>query len=135
MRKPPRPHRRHEASLPLIEILVVLPILGLIVGIVVPDREFLCPDTPVRSARVQCMQIHEAASSYERDRGKLPDDLSVLTQEDDKGRALLVDLSNDPWGSPYKLVVDSPTKWKVVSFGPDRMENTADDIASVRNEQ
>jgi hypothetical protein len=135
MRKPPRPHGRHEAELALIEILVVLPILGLLLGIVVPNREFLCPDKPERSAKVACMQIHKAAGSYARDRGRLPDDLSVLTQTDEQGQALLFDLSNDPWGSPYKLVVDSPTKWKVISFGPDRTENTADDIASVQNEE
>ena len=63
MRKPPRPHRRREAELALIEILVVLPILGLLLGIVVPNREFLCPDKPVRSAKAACMQIHEAAGA------------------------------------------------------------------------
>jgi len=113
----------------------VLPILGLLLGIVVPNGEFLCPDTPVRLAKVACMQIHEATGAYARDRGRLPDDLSVLTQTDEQGQALLFDRSNDPWGCPYKLVVDSPTKWKVIRFGTDRTENTADAIASVQNEK
>ena len=59
----------------------------------------------------------------------------MLTRTDEQGQALLFDLSNEPWGSPYKLVVDSPTKWKVISFGPDRAENTADEIASVQSEK
>ena len=115
--------------------MVVLLIIGLIVSVVVPNLDFLWNDAQEKSAAINCKQIHDAASYYEKAQGKLPEDLSVLTQKDDKGRALLTDLPNDPWQSPYKLVVDSPTKWKVISFGPDRAENTADDIASVRSEQ
>lgn len=127
--------RRHEAGFTLIEIMVVLLIIGLIVGIVVPNLDFLWKDAQERSAEVNTKQIHDAASYYEKAKGKLPDDLSVLTQKDDKGRALLVELPNDPWQNPYKLVVDTPTEWRVISFGPDRTENTADDIASVRREK
>lgn len=135
MQKNPRSTRRHEAGFTLIEIMVVLLIIGLIVGIVVPNLDFLWKDAQQRSAEINCKQIHDAASYYEKVQGKLPDELSVLTKKDDQGRALLVDLPDDPWQSPYKLVVDSPTKWKVISFGPDRTENTADDLASVQNEK
>ena len=34
---------------------------------------------------------------------------------------------NDAWGAPYKIVCDDEVT-RVISFGPDRREGTADDI-------
>jgi hypothetical protein len=36
--------------------------------------------------------------------------------------------TNDAWGSPYKVLCDE-SETHVVSFGPDRREGTADDVA------
>lgn len=135
MKKNPRPARLLEAGFTLIEVMVVILILGLIVSVVVPNLDFLWQDAREKKAGIDVKQIHDAVSYYEKGKGKLPDDLSVLAQKDDKGLALLTELPNDPWQNPYKLVVDSQTQWKVVSLGPDRTENTADDIASVRSER
>ena len=115
--------------------MVVILILGLIVSVVVPNLDFLWNDAQEKTAGIQAKRIREAVSYYQKGKGKLPDDLSTLTQKDDKGMALLTELPNDPWQSPFKLVVDSQSQWKVVSFGPDRTENTADDIASVRSDK
>jgi hypothetical protein len=32
------------------------------------------------------------------------------------------------------MVVDSPSKWKIISFGPDGTEGGDDDISSVKEE-
>ena len=133
--KNPRPTRLLEAGFTLIEGMVVILILGLIVSVVVPNLDFLWNDAQEKTAGIQAKRIREAVSYYQKGKGKLPDDLSTLTQKDDKGMALLTELPNDPWQSPFKLVVDSQSQWKVVSFGPDRTENTADDIASVRSDK
>lgn len=135
MQKNPRPARLLEAGFTLIEVMVVILIIGLIVSVVVPNLDFLWKDAQEKKAGIDVKQIHDAVSYYEKGKGKLPDDLSVLTQKDDKGLALLTELPKDPWQNPYRLVVDSQTQWKVVSLGPDRTENTADDIASVRSEK
>jgi len=133
--KNPRPARLLETGFTLIEVMVVILILGLIVSVVVPNLDFLWNDAQEKTAAIQAKRIHEAVSYYEKGKGKLPDDLSVLTQKDDRGQALLSELPNDPWQNPFKLVVDSQSQWMIVSFGPDRTENTTDDITSVRSEK
>jgi general secretion pathway protein G len=108
MNKTLRTRRPHEAGFTLIEIMVVLLIIGLIVSIVVPNLDY---------------------------GNRPPEDLTVLTQKNEKGEALLTELPRDPWGNEYKIVIDTPTKWKVISFGPDGNENTEDDISSVTEEK
>ncbi|MBL8737614.1 MAG: type II secretion system protein GspG [Planctomycetes bacterium] len=134
MNKTPRPRRPHEAGFTLIEIMVVLLIIGLIVSVVVPNLDFIWSDSQQRSAKINVKQIHDAASLYQKMKGKLPEDLSVLTQKDEKGNSFLAELPQDPWNNDYKIVIESPTKWKVISFGPDGSEGGDDDISSVKEE-
>lgn len=134
MNKTPRSRRPHEAGFTLIEIMVVLLIIGLIVSVVVPNLDFIWSDSQQRSAKINVKQIHDAASLYQKMKGKLPEDLSVLTQKDEKGNSFLAELPQDPWNNDYKIVIESPTKWKVISFGPDGSEGGDDDISSVKEE-
>ena len=48
---------------------------------------------------------------------------------------MLAELPQDPWNNDYKLVVETQTKWKVVSYGPDGSEGGGDDISSVKEEE
>lgn len=134
MNKTLRSRRPHEAGFTLIEIMVVLLIIGLIVSVVVPNLDFIWSDSQQRSAKINVKQIHDAASLYQKMKGKLPEDLSVLTQKDEKGNSFLAELPQDPWNNDYKIVIESPTKWKVISFGPDGSEGGDDDISSVKEE-
>ena len=134
MNKTPRPRRPHEAGFTLIEIMVVLLIIGLIVSVVVPNLDFIWSDSQIRKAKIDLKMLHDIARQYKMTKGKLPEDLQVLTQKDDKGQALLVELPQDPWNNDYKMVIDSPTKWKIISFGPDGTEGGDDDISSVKEE-
>lgn len=134
MNKTLRSRRPHEAGFTLIEIMVVLLIIGLIATVVVPNLDFIWRDSQERSARINVKQIHDAASLYQKMKGKLPEDLSVLTQKDEKGNAFLTELPQDPWNNDYKIVIESPTKWKIISFGPDGSEGGDDDISSVKEE-
>ena len=134
MNKTLRSRRPHEAGFTLIEIMVVLLIIGLIVSVVVPNLDFIWSDSQVRSAKINVKQIHDAASLYQKMKGKLPEDLSALTQKDEKGNSFLAELPQDPWNNDYKIVIEGPTKWKVISFGPDGSEGGDDDISSVKEE-
>jgi len=134
MNKTLRSRRPHEAGFTLIEIMVVLLIIGLIVSVVVPNLDFIWGDSQIRKAKLDVKLLHDIARQYKMTKGKLPEDLTVLTQKDDKGGSLLTELPQDPWNNDYKLVVESQTKWKIISFGPDGAEGGDDDISSVKEE-
>ena len=89
-------------------------------------------DTHAQSttARAQVRWIHDAVGRHQSRHGKLPQHLWELTQRDEQGNSLLAELVLDPWCNEYRLVVETPTRWKVISFGPDGNENTEDDISS-----
>lgn len=130
----PSPRRSRSAGFTLIEVMVVILIIGLLVSVVMPNLDFIWGDAQERKAKIDVKQIHEAASLYQKMKGKLPENLTDLAQKDEKGNSMLAELPQDPWNNDYKLVVETQTKWKVVSYGPDGSEGGGDDISSVKEE-
>lgn len=131
---PPSSRRSRSAGFTLIEVMVVILIIGLLVSVVMPNLDFIWGDAQIRKAKIDVKQIHEAASLYQKMKGKLPENLTDLSQKDEKGQSMLAELPQDPWNNDYKLVVETQTKWKVVSYGPDGSEGGGDDISSVKEE-
>lgn len=92
---------------------------------------FLCEGDEflqLRKARMDVKIIHEAVGIHQKRTGKLPPNLRDLRDP------LLGELPLDPWNNDYKLVIETSSKWKVVSWGPDGFEGGGDDISSVMEE-
>ena len=126
----PSRSRHQAAGFTLIEIMVVVLIIGLIMSVVVPNLDFIWGDQQKKKAEIDTKAIANAVQMYKMSKGKLPEELTVLQEKNDKGESMLSELPQDPWGNDYKLIVNNPTDWKVISWGPDGAEGGDDDIAS-----
>lgn len=141
-RKPARKHRS-PSGFTLMEVLLVLAILGVIVGLVLPNLLGSQQKANIQATKLQIHGISEAASFYALDHaGSFPPSIEELIQPSGsdanwKGPYLKVQSQTvpvDPWGrafqyaSPGTNSVDgSPDIW---SSGPDGQPNTGDDVTS-----
>ncbi len=118
--------RRLERGMTLVEILVVLAIMSLVaagVGFaVIPKFKQAQIDTATNSMR----EIRNAAARWKAVRGG-EDCPTVSTLQQDK-EIDSASKTDDPWGSAYKITC-LEDEIVVVSPGPDKKDNTADDIA------
>lgn len=108
----------------LVEILIVLAIIAMIAGgvavVAVPKLEQARVDT----TRTNLRTLLPAAEMYRSNfAGECPT-VQLLQQ---KKEISSTSETKDPWGKPYKIICDEDDT-RVVSFGKDGKENTADDI-------
>ena len=108
----------------LIEILIVLAIVGLIAGgvavVAVPKYQ----ESQKNQAKIDARTIHPIAEKYRVDHpGQCPT-VEQLRAEKELSAASKI---TDPWDTPYKIVCNDEDIY-VTSFGPDKKENTNDDI-------
>jgi hypothetical protein len=84
------------------------------------------------STEEEMAQVARNVVDQERLTGVLPSGDAWLAWL--KGRYATPDATTDPWGTIYQLDASKDSVW-VVSFGPDRTRNTADDfrVVSPRN--
>lgn len=108
----------------LIEILIVLAIVGLIAGgvavVAVPKYQ----ESQKNQAKIDARTIHPVAEKYKVDHPGVCPTVEQLRAEKELSSASKV---TDPWDSPYKIVCGDDDI-VVLSFGPDKKENTNDDI-------
>lgn len=108
----------------LIEILIVLAIVGLIAGgvavVAVPKYQ----ESQKNQAKIDARTIHPVAEKYKVDHPGVCPTVEQLRAEKELSAASKI---TDPWDSPYKIVCGDEDIM-VVSFGPDKKENTNDDI-------
>lgn len=108
----------------LIEILIVLAIVGLIAGgvavVAVPKYQ----ESQKNQAKIDARTIHPVAEKYKVDHPGVCPTVEQLRAEKELSAASKV---TDPWDSPYKIVCGDEDIM-VLSFGPDKKENTNDDI-------
>lgn len=108
----------------LIEILIVLAIVGLIAGgvavVAVPKYQ----ESQKNQAKIDARTIHPVAEKYRVDHPGVCPTVEQLRAEKELSSASKI---TDPWDSPYKIVCGDDDIY-VVSFGPDKKENTNDDI-------
>ena len=108
----------------LIEILIVLAIVGLIAGgvavVAVPKYQ----ESQKNQAKIDARTIHPVAEKYKVDHPGVCPTVEQLRAEKELSSASKI---TDPWDSPYKIVC-ADEDIMVLSFGPDKKENTNDDI-------
>ncbi|MEW6709229.1 MAG: prepilin-type N-terminal cleavage/methylation domain-containing protein [Candidatus Riflebacteria bacterium] len=105
----------------LIELIIVVTIIAILVGGALPYAQQYIEDTRYSKAKQDLDEIKNALIRFETDQNRVYTDTSInglvgpyLT----KGMA-------DPWGSPY--LISHPAS-KCYSVGPDRQDNTGDEL-------
>ena len=116
--------RAASRGVTLIEILIVLAIVGLIAGgvavVAVPKYQ----ESQKNQAKIDARTIHPVAEKYKVDHPGVCPTVEQLRAEKELSAASKV---TDPWDSPYKIICGDDDIM-VLSFGPDKKENTNDDI-------
>ena len=111
----------------MLEIMIVLALVGLIAAVVGNGIFQRLNDGRKRTA---ALQVREVVGIVQQ---SMLDDATCPTIDQLVARQALRNTPKDPWGSP--LVLRCPSEHEkdpvdVISFGPDKKENTDDDIAS-----
>ena len=108
----------------LIEILIVLAIVGLIAGgvaiVAIPKFQQAQLDT----AKNNAIEIHRIAEAWRAMNSTECPTVERLRAEKEIAATAKI---TDPWDNPYKILCEED-ELQVVSFGPDKKENTKDDI-------
>jgi general secretion pathway protein G len=117
--------RAARRGVTLIEILIVLAIVGLIAGGVAVVAVPKYAEAQKKQAQTDARTIHPAAEKYRVDHpGDQCPTVELLREKKELSQASKI---TDPWDTPYKILCGDEDI-TVMSFGPDKKENTADDI-------
>jgi len=117
----------------LIEMLIVVAIIGFLAtlgGMHIHSGQI---GAERGIALAKCREYHDAVAMYRmlHERHRMPNSLEELKEVPAPGqRALVRVVVDDPWGSPYRLVV-APEFHRVWSDGQDQHAGTEDDICYV----
>ncbi|MCL2778556.1 MAG: type II secretion system GspH family protein [Polyangiaceae bacterium] len=116
--------RRLARGMTLIEILIVLAIIGLIAGSVAVVAVPRFKESQINQAKIDARTIHPVAEKYVADHpGECPT-VELLRQKRELSATSKI---TDPWDTPYKITC-TEDDIIVSSAGPDKKDNTADDI-------
>jgi len=113
-----------ERGVTLIEILIVLAIIGLIAGGVAMTAIPKFQDAQKQTTRQSAQVLRQAAQLWRTTGGGDCPSVEILKR--DKQLESSSKLS-DAWDQPFKILCDDD-ETTVVSNGPDKKENTPDDI-------
>lgn len=119
-----RAARARRRGVTLIEILIVLAIIGLIAGGVAVVAVPKFQQAQVNSAKTNALEIHRIAEMWRATHASECPTVERLKAEKEIASTAKI---TDSWDSPYKIVC-ADDEIIVSSFGPDKKENTADDI-------
>ncbi len=115
----------------LLELLIVIVIIG-ILGTIVYTRFSAIPETArFAAAKMQIRNFELPLIQFNSDNdGRFPTTEEGLDAI--KGYLKEKKVPKDPWGSNYvyKCPGDEGREYDIISIGPDKQENTADDIKS-----
>jgi general secretion pathway protein G len=109
----------------LIEVMIVVVILGLIAGGVAVAVLPRLKEAQIKTTRTSAMELRRAAETW---RGAHASD-ECPTPEVLKAEKAIDSASKitDAWDDPFKISCDNEETY-VVSWGPDKKDNTGDDI-------
>jgi len=118
--------RRRSRGVTLVEVLIVLAIMALIAGGAAFALFPMLNKSRVESAVLGGQTIQKAAKIYleiDNPGGACPTiEVLVTSKKMEAGK------TDDPWGTPYKVMCTEDGDIRVISFGKDKKENTADDV-------
>lgn len=106
--------RRPARGFSLLELMVVLVILGLLMGLVLPNYWARADQAKVQAAETQIKMLHNALQTYRLDVGSYPTTAQGLVAlmeppadvaEYWKGPYLSGEVPADPWHTPYRYQV------------------------------
>lgn len=123
--------RRRERGFTLVEIMVVVVIIGLLATLVVPNVLGYSEQARLEKAQADVTSIHGTATTYAARNGRVPS-MEDLLEPDSTGNPYLEggEPPVDPWDNPYIIrELEGRLRFEVVSFGPDGIEDTDDDIS------
>ncbi len=135
----PRRQRR-LGGFTFLEIMFVVVIIGILLALVGPRLAGRTQEARITATRTQMHGIDQAIKNYEMDMGTFPRDLEELIEprsgDEDMWRGPYIDsdvIPTDAWGEEfiYKYPGDHNRRgFDLYSKGPDRQENTDDDITN-----
>lgn len=114
----------------LIELMVVLVILGVIMGLVVPNVVGRGDEARVTAAQTDIKTIQQALEMYRLHNSHYPSTdqgLEALSSkpsgspEAKNWRGPYIPVPKDPWGTPYAYINDG-TSPEIISFGADSQD-------------
>ncbi len=132
--------RRTSQGFTLMEVLLVLVILVLLGGTASVFFINIQKNAYMDTARTQINSFKQALDLYRMDVGSYPTEqeglqallvppASLSNPAKWRGPYIKDAIPNDPWDNPYVYRLIDANTVQVLSFGPDKMEGTADDIA------
>lgn len=124
---------RVERGFTLIEVMVVIVILGILATIVVPNVIGTTDEARSDAAKIQVIKLQEVVETFYVKNARMPEDWQQLIEKDSTGNSYLKaeDPPVDPWGNEFVLQRgDRANQCLIVSFGPDGVQGTEDDITS-----
>jgi len=97
-------HAVRRSAFTLMEVLVVVAILVILAGVGGVAYFSYLESANEQAAQLKIHTIEEAASAYRLKHGQFPQDLSVLTQQEEGGGAAMLEPKdlNDPWEQQYQ---------------------------------
>src|SRR5207248_11778815 len=126
-----RAFARPDRGFTLIELMVVIVILGLLIGLVVPNVWSALTSSTKDTAMAQMKNLSDAVSMYYLENRSLPQSLDDLTQVNPKTDQKYIDrLPLDPWKQSYEYKVVNPKtkEFQILSSGEDKTWGTDDDL-------
>ncbi len=129
--------RRHGFT--LIEVMLVLLILVILASLGVVTYSNIQKKALRNAARAQIGPIEHAVEQYQLEVRNYPQDLQSLIEPPAdlpnpdrwQGPYLAKGLPLDPWDNEYRYELDAEAgTYKIWSAGPDRVDNTDDDITN-----
>ncbi|CAN5344851.1 type II secretion system major pseudopilin GspG [soil metagenome] len=132
-------NKRHSRGFTFLEIMFVVVIIGILLALVGPRLVGKTQSARITATAAQINGVEAGIKNYEMDMGTLPKKLDDLVQEESedkqyKGPYLGSDeVPKDAWGEEfiYKAPGDHHKRgYDIWSKGPDKQENTEDDIVN-----
>lgn len=127
--------RQAARGFSLIEIMIALLLIGVIVSLVGVVMFNQLKEGQISAARTQANEISKALDMYRLRFGSYPstsEGLQALVNPS-KGEPIMERLPKDPWGEDYIYInpgIKNKNRPDVRSKGPDRLENTEDDVGN-----